>query len=109
MTYPSSPGYSNNTTSRAAAESLPDMSDMKQRIINILYNASCGRTVDELRVELESDLKRTFDRTTIGARMTEMVMQGYIRETYETRLTPRNRQATVYKIDRKGQSFWLNN
>ena len=111
MTYPNSPGYaSGSATSRMAAEQLTGRGEIVMAVLRRLYvAANTGRTVDELKASIEATMERTFDRTTIGARVTELQALGYVQPTNDTRKTPRGRQATVFKITVKGMDYCLNN
>lgn len=110
MTYPNSPGYAKGSaTSKAAADSLPDLTPMCRDILKELYTRPNGLIVDEVKQGLELSSLRTFDRSTIAARFTELTERSFIKETEYTRKTPRGRQATVYVITIKGRDFLLNN
>ena len=99
MNYPHSPGFAaNSDTSREAADRLTSKDELQGFILNYLQH-SCiytGSTVDEAKERCESHFERTFDRSTIAARFTELTEAGQIVLTAEKRLTPRRRKAGVY-------------
>lgn len=98
MTYPSTPGYARNSeTSKEAAEKLTSRDELRGLIIKHLsFMAYQGATVDEAKASCEATTGRSFDRSTVAARFTEMTEEGLIVVTRETRKTPRDRNAYVY-------------
>lgn len=110
MTYPNSPGYAQNSaTSRSAAEQLTGRGEIASAVLNSFYMSAVGRTVDELKTSIEAALGRDFDRTTIGARVTELKAEGMVEETPMTRTSARGRQVTVFRLTIKGRDYCLNN
>jgi hypothetical protein len=99
MMYPHSPGFAaNSDTSREAADRLTSKDELQGFILNYLQHGCIytGSTVDEAKERCESHFERTFDRSTIAARFTELTEEGLIVLTAEKRLTPRRRKAGVY-------------
>ncbi len=110
MNYPNSPGYAQGSeTSRAAAESLSGHSELCLNILAVLRSSVSGLIVDDVKAMVERNLERSFDRSTIAARFTELKERGMIYETAETKKTPRGRAATVFKLTIKGRDHILNN
>lgn len=109
MTYPHKPGHApDSATSREAADRLSH-SDLFNSVLDFIYVSNAdGCTVDEALKFMETKMQRTFDRTTIGARFTEARLNGFIEDTGKTRLTPRLRRASVYRITVKGRDRVLN-
>ncbi len=99
MSYPETPGFAKHSeTSKEAADLLTNKDELQGFIINYLQH-SCiygGSTVDEAKDRCEQHFERTFDRSTIAARFTELTEEGVIVLTSEKRLTPRRRKAGVY-------------
>lgn len=97
--YPNGPGYARGSdTSREAAERLTARTFIHDAVIELLEGRADGLIVDEVRAVMERRLGRKFDRTTIGARFTELEKLGRIIKTDEKRQTPMGRNAAVYKL-----------
>ncbi len=111
MTYPNSPGYAKGSdTSKAAAESLSTHGELSFAVLRAVRNAgSIGIIVDDAKALVEDELGRSFDRSTVAARFTELKAQEMIEETDQRRMTPRDRMATVFKITLKGRNYFINN
>lgn len=98
MTYPNTAGYAKHSkTSKEAAERLISKKPISDTIMKVLHNIGHqGLTVDEAKVHCEIEHGRKYDRTTIGARFTELCHKNLIKKTDRERKTPHNRMATVY-------------
>ena len=90
-TYPDRPGYSNQTTSKAAAESVEkDMGRLQQRIFDhIKAQPSTAR-------EVENALNLRCQ--TVTARIRELVLNGRLEDSGEKRLTDSGRKAIVWRV-----------
>lgn len=98
--YPESPGYARNSeTSQEAAINLKSKDYLYSTILsNMKGMAEYGVIVDEALEVCQKCHNRTYDRSTIAARFTELEAQGRIIRTNKTRKTPRNRKASVYVL-----------
>lgn len=89
-TYPNAPGYSNPTTSQAAAASMDQhMSRLQKQV----YEAIAARP--RTARELEDDLGMR--PQTVTARIRELVLLKKVKDSGEKRLTDSNRQAIVWQ------------
>lgn len=98
MTYPETPGYSRHSkTSKEASKKLKSKDALYSLILNHMVSVNTyGSTVDEMLAVCEKQHNRSYDRSTIAARFTELELSKRIVKTNKTRKTPRNRNATVY-------------
>lgn len=101
--YPDQAGFAaGSDTSENAAEKLTMRKELHSFILVTMKTAyPDGFTVDELKVRAEVFFRRTFDRSTIAARCTELSdpKVAKIIATPETRLSPRKRPAHVYVMN----------
>lgn len=89
--YPDAPGYSNPTTSRAAAESMkPHVTRIAGFVLERLkmYPQTCE--------EVEKGLG--LRRSTASARITELRLKGKIEDAGERRPTESGRKAIVWRV-----------
>lgn len=88
--FPAAPGYSNDSTSKAAAKSMqPHMGRIQQQVFDRI------KAVPSTAREVEDALGlRT---QTVTARIRELVLDGKVRDSGEKRLTDSNRKAIVWK------------
>lgn len=90
--YPDAPGYSNPTTSKAAAESMePHVTRLAAMVLERLRK--CGPQTCE-QVEIGLSLRRS----TASARITELRLKGKIEDTGERRPTESGRKAIVWRV-----------
>lgn len=109
MTYPNTPGHAaGSATSQAAAETLYDREGLHFFVLSCLYMTPSGLIVDEVKLQLEHEKGRTFDRSTVAARFTELKAQEMIIETADTRTSNRGKAASVWKLTTKGRDYVLN-
>lgn len=100
MGYPDTPGYARHSdTSKEAAENLTGKDALYSTILNYMRGLGYfGAIVDEALEVCEKCHARSYDRSTIAARFTELEAQGRIMRTNQTRKTARNRNASVYVV-----------
>lgn len=110
MTYPHTAGYAKNSeTSKEAAESVYDREGLQFSVMAILFNNPLGLVVDDVKMVVEKIKGRTFDRSTIAARFTELKLAEMIEETQYYGKTARGKKAVIYKLTTKGRDYILNN
>lgn len=101
--YPAAAGYAKGSdTSKEAAVRLTTKKALHEIILGVLAVSPAGMTVDEMKPIVEMRLGRSFDRSTVAARFTELKSEAWgaaIVETPETRISPMNRPAHVHKIN----------
>lgn len=109
--YPAGPGYARDSeTSRVAAERLTSHEAIYDTCLQFILDAGhYGATVDDAWKHCEAEHRKTYDRTTIGARFTKMLKDGKIVKTELTRPTRHDRPATVHIhtnfIEKQGRLF----
>ena len=108
MNYPDNPGYAQKSeTSKQAASRLTCQSELHILILSELSDhGATGLIVDEALPIVINKMQRHFDRSTVAARFTEMKIMGLIETSDLTRLTPKNRSASVFVINQNGLD-WL--
>lgn len=89
-TYPDAPGYSNETTSKAAAASIkPDLGRLQQRVFDhIQARPSTAREVEDAL---------SMRTQTVTARIRELVLKNKLVDSGEKRETDSGRKAIVWK------------
>lgn len=108
--YKNSAGYATGSdTSRQAAQSLFQRGSLQFEVLKALYENHAGMVVDDALIHMRNVMKRDFDRSTIGARFTELKDAGLIEATSGRGITARGKSAVVYKITIKGRDYILNN
>lgn len=97
--YPRGPGFQKNSdTSREAAKRLTSRESIETEVIKLVEESGAhGVTVDEARDIIQRRLGREFERTSIGARFTELESQGRIVKAGQ-RNNGRGRNVNYYKI-----------
>ncbi|MBD3262492.1 MAG: hypothetical protein GF334_12640, partial [Candidatus Altiarchaeales archaeon] len=93
--YPEKPGFVNGSkTSKKAAKSMEEAApSLRQKVYNYLVALGTkGATDDEL--EQLTELKHQ----TVSARRRELVIDGYVRDSGETRASRSGRQATIWVV-----------
>lgn len=91
--YPAAPGFTNDTTSKAAAESIrPHVSYQQGRILAFLAKAADGAIYTAIALGCE------LREQSVCGRMRELVEAKLVDVSGDTRPTDSGRQAQVYRI-----------
>lgn len=96
--YPKGPGFARGSdTSLYAAETLTSHEAIYDTCLQFIKDAGhYGATVDDAWAHCEKEHRKTYDRTTVGARFTKLLSDGKILKTEMRRPTRHGKPATVH-------------
>ena len=89
--YPDHPGYSNQTTSKAAAESYKPVA---KKVGEVVFNFIERKPMACFEIEQESGLTHQ----SVSARIRHLVLDGRVQDSGMKRVTPSGRKAIVWKV-----------
>lgn len=97
MKYPDQPGYvAHSDTSREAAERFTRKDELRRMILRWLLDAGVAGLTSDEAFQMAQGRDPDIDKTTIGARFTELHAEGAIIKTKAKRMTRHDRPASVY-------------